>query len=177
MHAYSRNLPASSWFLALSAITTWSVGCEAEQSPLVTPSATDVETYYEYAGILAVEMSGNVGQVTVVIDRDEYRMGGRVWAMASPFIFLFSTATLQAFEDYTGLGGIRVIVRYPDGSVLAQALLERGEFNDVTWPRALNVAGHARIEGTASPGFMRDLVRFGEEHTDFQYNPEYIQLP
>ena len=153
------------------------VGCQADQVSLVTPDATDVREYYEYGGELDVAMSGNVAQVTVAIDRDEYRMGGRVWAMASPYIFLFSPATKQVFEDYTGLGGVRVIVRYEDDSVLAEALLERGEMSEATWLRALNVAGHARNEGTQSPGFMRDLVRWGEDHTDFRYNREFIELP
>ena len=149
-------------------------GCQAEAPPLVRPDASDVRAYYEYGGSLEVEMSGNVAHVTVEIDREEYRMGGRVWAMASPYIFLFSPATRQAFRDFSGLGGVRVIVVYADGGVLAQALLERAEFNEITWPRALNVAAFARTEGTQSPGYMRDLVRFGEEHTDFQYNREFI---
>ena len=149
-------------------------GCQAEAPPLVRPDASDVRGYYQYAGSLEVEMSGNVAQVTVGIDAEEYRMGGRVWAMASPYIFLFSPATQQAFQDYSGLGGVRIIVVYEDGGVLAQALLERAVFNDVTWPRALNVAGYARSQGTQSPGYMRDLIRFGEEHTDFQYNREFI---
>lgn len=151
-------------------------GCQLDQDPLRTPRASDLEEYYEYEGDLALEMSGNVVQVTVVIDRDEYRMGGRVWAMASPYIFLFSPATRAAFEDYSGLGGVRVIVRYPDESLLAQALLERSALNEVTWQRALNIAGHARNQGTDSPGYMRDLIRFGEEHTAYEYNPEHIRL-
>ncbi len=165
---------------AVSVVVALSLGvaaCERAIAPLRTPTASDLRSYYEYEGDLNIEMSGNVAQVTVVIDRDEYRMGGRVWAMASPYIFLFSPATHQAFEDYTGLGGVRVIVRYPDGSMLARALLERPTLNEVTWQRALNVAGHARNRGTESPGYMRDLVRWGEEHTEFEYNPEHIQLP
>ena len=163
--------------VAAAGVASLIAGCRVDQPPLLTPSASDVETYFEYAGSLAVSMSGNVAQVTVVIDREEYRMGGRVWAMASPYIFLFSQATKGAFEDYSGLGGVRVIVEYEDGGVLAQALLDRSELNEVTWRRALNVVGHARTQGTESPGYMRDLVRWGEEHTDFQYNPEYIRLP
>ena len=164
-------------FVAVTGVASGIAGCQVDQSPLVTPSASDVETYFEYDGSLAVSMSGNVAQVTVVIDQEEYRMGGRVWAMASPYIFLFSPATKEAFEDYSGLGGVRVIVQYEDSGILAQALLERSELNEVTWQRALNVVGQARTQGTESPGYMRDLIRWGEEHTDFQYNPEYIQLP
>jgi len=153
------------------------VACEGGGAPAATPTASEIQPYYEYEGELSVEMSGNVARVAVVIGRDEYRMGGRVWAMASPYIFLFSAATQRVFQDFPGLGGVRVIVQYPDGSILAQALLGRGELSDVTWQRALNIAGNARTQGTESPGFMRDLVRYGEEHTEFEYNPQYIQLP
>lgn len=151
--------------------------CETEDTPLITPDASQIQEYYEYEGGLEVEMSGNVAQVMVEIDRDEYRMGGRVWAMASPYIFLFSSSTQEAFQDFSGLAGVRVIIRYPEEGVLAQALLERSELNEITWQRALNVAGMARTQGTESPGYMRDLVRYGEEHTDFEYNPEFIELP
>ena len=151
--------------------------CEGSEAPTVTPTASEVQSYYEYEGDLSVEMSGNVARVVVVIGRDEYRMGGRVWAMASPYIFLFSSATQGVFQDFSGLGGVRVIVQYPDESILAQALLERGELSDVTWQMALNITGNARIQGTESPGFMRDLIRYGEEHTEFNYNPQYIQFP
>ncbi len=167
-----RSFPVYMLAASLAAVA----GCQVDQDPLRTPRAADLQEYYEYEGELALEMSGNVAQVTVVIDRDEYRMGGRVWAMASPYIFLFSSATRTALEDYTGLGGVRVIVRYPDGSLLAQALLERSALNEMTWQRALNIAGHARNQGTDSPGYMRDLIRFGEEHTVFEYNPEHIRL-
>ncbi|MDE0393792.1 MAG: hypothetical protein OYK82_03340 [Gammaproteobacteria bacterium] len=166
--------PVRSLLFLVAGIAGLLGGCQAETLPLVRPDASDIRAYYEYGGSLEVEMSGNVAHVTVEIDREEYRMGGRVWAMASPYIFLFSPATQQAFRDYSGLGGVRVIVVYTDGGVLAQALLERSEFNEITWPRALNVAAYARTEGTQSPGYMRDLVRFGEEHTDFQYNREFI---
>jgi hypothetical protein len=69
---------------------------------------------------------------------------------------------------------VRVIVRYPDGGMLAQALLEAGTLNSIGWERALSIAGWARSEGTERPGYMRDLIRWGEENTDFEYNPEYI---
>ena len=170
------GLPVPGWFFLflVAGIAGLLGGCQPAAPPLVRPDASDVRAHYEYGGSLEVVMSGNVAHVTVEIDREEYQMGGRVWAMASPYIFLFSPATQQAFRDFSGLGGVRVIVVYTDGGVLAQALLERSEFNEITWSRALNVAAYARTEGTQSPGYMRDLVRFGEEHTDFQYNREFI---
>jgi hypothetical protein len=57
---------------------------------------------------------------------------------------------------------------------MAEALLSRGTLNDYSWRQALNVAGQARRDATTSPGRMRDLVEWGEDHTDFEYNPRYI---
>lgn len=141
------------------------------------PTAAQVAKYYDYAGDLSVAMNGNVAEVTVTVDQEEYRMGGRVWAMAAPYIFLFSSATQDAFQDFGGLGGVRVVIRYTEGGIVSQALLDRNALNEATWPRALNVAALARTQGTESPGYMRDLVRWGEDHTDFEYNPDYIKLP
>lgn len=160
----------------LAVATVLLAGCEAASDLPPPPSATELRSYYEYGGEIRVEMSGNVGQIHVVIDRDEYLAGGEVWAKASPYIFLISPGTRQAFTDFPGLGGVRVIVRYGDGTLLAQALLERGALNPGAWSRALNVAAQARSEGTQRPGFMRDLVRVGEDHTTFEYNPEYITV-
>jgi len=153
-------------------------GCEtADESGLRTPSADEVAAYYRAAGDFSVEMSGNVAQVTAVIDRDAYLMGGELWARASPYIFLFSSATQTAMSEHPGLGGIRMIVRYRDGSMVAQAMLDRTTMPAGRWPQALSVAARARSEGSERPGFMRDLVRWGEDHTHFEYNPEYISVP
>jgi len=153
-------------------------GCEtADDSGLRTPSADEVAAYYRAAGDFTVEMSGNVAQVTAVIDQDAYLMGGELWARASPYIFLFSSATQTAMSEHPGLGGIRMIVRYRDGSMVAQAMLDRTTMPAGRWPQALSVAARARSEGSERPGFMRDLVRWGEDHTHFEYNPEYISVP
>jgi hypothetical protein len=151
-----------------------SLGCRPSNAPADPPSADEVAAHYTYEGDLEVAMSGNVAQVTVSIDRDQYRMGGELWARASPYIFLFSPATREALETHPGLGGVRVIVNYQNGSMVAEALLERGTLNTVGWDRALHVAGLARTEGSQSPGYMRDLVAWGEDHTEFQYNREYV---
>jgi hypothetical protein len=152
------------------------LGCDERSDLPPPPSPSELGAYYDYDGDISVEMSGNVGQLHVVIDREDYLAGGEVWAKASPYIFLFSPGTREVFNDYPGLGGVRVVVRYGDGTLLAQALLERGALNQGNWTRALNVAAQARSEGTQRPGFMRDLVRWGEDNTTFEYNPEYITV-
>ncbi len=152
-------------------------GCDEGEGAGPPPTAAQVAEHYRAVGTFSVEMSGNVAQVTTVIDRDAYRMGGELWARASPYVFLFSAPTQEVFQAYPGLGGVRMIVRYGDGSLVAEALLDRASMPAGRWGRALSIAGQARAEGSERPGYMRDLVRWGEDHTEFRYNPEYIPVP
>jgi hypothetical protein len=149
-------------------------GCDREGPERPVPSAEELAGHWEYSGALSVEVSGNVAQISVTIDPADYARGGDLWAKALPYIFIFSPGTRDAFREHPGLGGVRVMTRHPGGDIMAQAMLERGTLTEATWRRALNVAGRARREGTERPGYMSDLVRFGEDNTDFQYNPSYI---
>jgi len=148
--------------------------CEREGPGHPVPSAAQIAPYYDYAGLLDVEISGNVAHVSVTIDPADYARGGDLWAKSFPYIFLFSPGTREAFREHPGLGGVRVMIRHPGSDIMAQAMLERGTLTEGTWRRALNIAGRARQEGTERPGLMTDLVHFGEDHTDYQYNPDYI---
>ena len=152
-------------------------GDRETEEQLRAPSAGEIAGYFDYAGEISVEMSGNVAQVTVVVDREQYRRGGELWARAFPYIVLFSPGTRQALADHRGLGGVRAVVRYGDGTMVARALLERGSLTPVSWQEALNTAARARSEGSERPGLMRDLVHMGEDHTSYEYNPEYISGP
>jgi len=147
------------------------MGCE--DPDLSIPSAGEVEARYEFHGPIHAEIRGNVAQVTVEIPPSEIERGGALWAKSVPYIFLFSRGTLELFEDHPGLAGVRFVARAPDDALIAQALLERGALTPATWPRALSIAGTARKEGTDSPARMQDLVHWGEDHTDFEYNPRY----
>ncbi|TVP75535.1 MAG: hypothetical protein EA352_08085 [Gemmatimonadales bacterium] len=139
------------------------------------PTAEEMAGYYSFGGgELDVTMSGNVARVTVTLDPETYRMGGTTWARAIPYLFLFTSGTRDAFREHEGLGGVRVRTRHPGGDIMAEALLERGALSERNWIRAINQAGEARREATQRPGLMMDVIRWGEDHTDFQYNPEYI---
>ena len=54
-------------------------------------------------------------------------------------------------------------------------MLLRDELNDLTWRRALNIAGVARRDGTEQPSKLEDLARWGEDHTEYEYNPRYVR--
>lgn len=170
-HAASRAL-AAALFLLLA-------GCQGPDRGELPPppSAVEVRPYYAYTGELEVQITGNVARVEVVVDPAPYTRGGDLWAKGMPYLFLFSQGTRDALNDFPGLGGVRLVTLHPNGDVMAEALLTRGTLNDYSWRQALNVAAQARRDATERPGRMRDLVRWGEDHTEFEYNPRYISSP
>ena len=87
---------------------------------------------------------------------------------------LFTQETQQLFRDYPGLAGVRVITRTPDRGEVARVFLVRDTLTDVLWRRSLNIAGRARQDGTRRPSLLEDLVRWGEDHTEYEYNREII---
>ena len=103
----------------------------------------------------------------------QIRRGGVLWAKVGPYILLFSDDTQSLFEDYPGLAAVEVKTELAGGREIARALLTRNELSDILWRRSLNIAGKARRDGTKRPSLLDDLVRWGEEHTRYEYNKEY----
>jgi hypothetical protein len=79
------------------------------------------------------------------------------------------------FEDVPGVSAVRVITHLPDGEEVARAMLRRDELSDILWRRTLNILGHALQEGRQNPRRLEELTEWGEEHTEFHYNPAYVQ--
>jgi len=144
-----------------------------EEPNLSVPSTTAVEDAFQYEGNLSVSMNGNVAEVTVVQPEHQIRRGGTLWAKVGPYVLLFSQETERLFESYPGLAGVRVKTTLPSGQDVAEALLPRDALNELTWKRALNIAGRARRDGTRRPTLLEELVRWGEDHTEYDYNPRY----
>lgn len=144
-----------------------------EGADLTLPTADDIESSYEYSGGLEADISGNVAVLTVDQSPDHLRRGGIMWAKVGPYVFLFSEETRTLFDAYPGLAGVRVVTRVPGGSEVASAVLARDAMSDVQWRRALNIAGQARRDGTRSVTLLENLIRWGEDHTDFEYNPAF----
>jgi len=164
---------------AANARGLWAVGILAlgllsgcQERDLTVPMAKEVEAAFTYDGSLSVEMNGNVAEVSVSQAAQDLRRGGTLWAKVGPYVLLFSEESENLFLSYPGLAGIRVITT-TGGTEVARALLPRDALNDLTWRRALNIAGRARRDGTRRPTLLEALVRWGEEHTDFSYNPHY----
>jgi hypothetical protein len=147
-------------------------GCQdAVEVPMPDPAA--VAAYYSYDGDLSVHLNGNVVEITVSQPAAQLRRGGALWARVGPFVLLFSEETHRLFEENAGVAGVRVITQVAGGPEVARARLARSELSDVLWRRSLNIAGRARLDGTEKPTLLEDLVRWGEDHTEFAYNPRY----
>jgi len=140
---------------------------------LTLPTAETVAGYYSYEGTLEAQLSGNVAEVVVTQPTAQLRRGGALWARVGPYIVLFTDGTQKLLEDYPGLAGVRVITRVARGPEVARALLTRDTLTGVQWRRTLNIAGRARLNGTERPALLEDLVRWGEDHTEFEYNARY----
>lgn len=154
--------------LALLATT----GCE--EPDLTLPTDDQVAEYFSATRIASARMAGNVAEITIAQSADQLRRGGRIWAQVGPYIYLFSDPTLALFSDFGGLAGVRVVTTVGTAEV-ARALLPRTALNELTWRRALNVSGRARLEGSERITLLEELIEYGEDHTDYTYNERYIQ--
>lgn len=139
------------------------------------PSVAQVDSIYEISTTTpdSVRLSGNVVELRFRQDPDQLRRGGSLWARVGPYIYLFSPSTRTLFEDFAGVGGVRVITLGPDGGEIARALLPREEMTDIRWRRSLNILGHALQEGTRRPTRLEDLINWGEKYTEHRYSEEY----
>ena len=159
--------------LPMLGVVVIAAGC-AEQSGLPLPNAGEVETYYEVDAALEAQVVGNVATVRIAQDPTLIRRGGALWAKVGPYIYLFSEETHQLFLDYPGLAGVRFVTYVGDADV-ASALLERAELSDVLWRRAKNIAGQARRDGSSRVTLLEDLVEWGEDHTEYEYNSRFTR--
>lgn len=161
------------WVATLFALLG-AAACEEPQD-LTLPGVDDVQTAYAAVpGLESVDVNGNVAVVVVRQSPEQLRRGGSLWARVGPYVYLFSEETRGLFEQYPGLAGVRVITRTSSATV-ANALLARDELTDVLWRRALNIAGHARRDGTERITLLEDLIEWGEDHTEFKYNARFVR--
>jgi hypothetical protein len=150
-------------------------GACQEPPELLLPTVEQAKGYYSTVPELKdVEINGNVAVVVVVQSTQQLRRGGSLWARVGPFVYLFSEETRKLFEDYNGLAAIRVITQTSNGTTVANALLARDTLTDVLWRRSLNISGLARRDGTERITLIEDLISWGEDHTEFEYNQRYV---
>ena len=150
-------------------------GAACEVSDLPVPSEAEARAHYESSSALSFRVSGNVLEITVNQPLQQVRRGGTLWAKVGPYIYLFTQETESLLRAYPGLAGVRVITQTSRRDTeVARALLRRNQLNQLTWRRAKNISGKARLDGTKRPSFLEDLVDWGEDHTDFEYSSEFV---
>lgn len=162
--------------LVLAAVATLAAtlatGC-GEDEPTVLPSAEEVESYYLYPEGLEASTEGSVAEIRAVQPTRHLERGGRLWARAGPYVLLFSEETRSLFREYPDLTAVQVTTVTPDGTPVARASLHRDTLTGTLWRRSLNLSGRARREGTEQPTRLEALVRWGEEHTEYEYAPRF----
>ncbi len=167
-----RTIPAAARALVAAFLATAAAGCHKQE--LATPTAEEVASYYTYAGDLDVAMNGNVAEITAQQPARQLRRGGKLWAKVGPYVLLFNVGTEGLFTDYPGLAAVKVTTVTTGKKEVASATLRRTDLNGLTWKRALNISGKARLNGTKQVTLLEDLVRWGEDHTERHwYNPTY----
>jgi len=92
-----------------------------------------------------------------------------------PYIYLFSPQTQELFSRWSGVAAVRVRTTLDGGGWVAEAMLRRDALNALTWNDARRVVARARTEGTDRPGYLEDLIDYGEDRTDYRYNPRYVE--
>lgn len=147
-------------------------GCERPEE-LRLPTDSDLAGMYGEGPEVA--LNGNVVDIEVYQPADQLRRGGATWAKVGPYIYLFSPQTQEIFETWSGVGGVRVTTSDGRGRLVARALLPRGTLNSLTWPRAINLVGKARLEGTHRPSYILDLIEYGEEIAEYEYSTSYVK--
>lgn len=149
------------------------LGACAPEPDLELPSASELEGLY--GSRASLRLNGNVVEVDVEQDPRQLERGGPLWARVGPYIYLFSPQTRDVFQQYSGVAAVRVRTRTPGGEEVARAMLHRDELSSLTWPDAIQRVARARKEGTERPGYLENLVEFGEDRTTHEYNARYVK--
>lgn len=139
------------------------------------PDGDEVLPYYaQHRGVDSLRMNGNVVVLHVEQPFDQLDRGGSLWARVGPFVYLMTPSTRSVFEDFPGVAAVRVVTHLPSGHEVARAMLRRDALSGIRWQRTLNILGHALQEGQQNPRRLEELTEWGERHTEFRYNPDYV---
>ena len=168
-------VPLSSFAVCLLLLTACDDLRSAFREP-PPPAVDQVRPYYAgHRDLLSLDMDGNVLELRVRQTSEQIERGGVIWARVGPFISLMSPATRSVFADFPGIAAVRVETVAPNGDTVARATLRRDRLSDVRWQRTLGLLGRALQDGTNSPRRLEELREWGEEHTEYEYNPNYVK--
>jgi len=163
------------WSLLLVLPILSLVGCDRLLPRAVTvPTAAQADSVFRAHGIEAtVTVSGNVVELDAAQPAIQLERGGALWARVGPYIYLFSPATSQLFDNYPGLAAVRTRTHVGRREV-ATAQLVRDTMRAGEWRQATGILAQALKEGTYRPSRLEELVRWGERFTTYHYNPAFV---
>jgi hypothetical protein len=142
-------------------------GCQSPEREWVLPDPAHVTEWFGES--TEVSFSGNVLEIRGTLSEDFLRRGGRIWERSGPYFYLFNVHVQALLQEYPDIAAVRAITFSSDGEELARATLHRSELSEVQWREALGRASLAQSQGTASPRRIEELIRYGEDRTEFQY--------
>lgn len=161
-------------WVAAASLAALTLGCGGGAEEPAMPPEAEVQTLYGDA--VEAEISGNLIRLRVPMPAG-FERGGTLWARSGPYFYLFTTATRDLLANYPDVAAVEVIASTAEGEQVARARLLRGTLNGITWPHAIAYASQAQAEGTESPRFVDRLVRYGEDNTEFEYDPDFVPPP
>ncbi len=134
---------------------------------------TPEEAASRYGAGVAIDLRGNLLEVRAPMTAEQLERGGTLWARAGPYFYLFSTATRDLFVEYPDLAAVRVVTETEAGEEVARAELLRDTISEPRWRQALGLAALAQQEGTRRPRRLEEMIYFGEDFAQYEYNPEF----
>lgn len=159
---------AGRWRMTFALLGVLAGGCaQEERRDWVLPEPTEVASWFGTG--TEARISGNVVEIRGVIAPEFLRRGGSLWARSGPYFYLFNVHVRDLLVKYPDVAAVRAIAVTHDGRELARATLNRGELSEYQWREALALASLAQTEGTEHPRRVDDLIRWGEDHTEFTY--------
>ncbi len=169
--------------LAATLLVGFLAGCDAvdratsrlRDEPATVPDAETARSYFrELRHIMELSVDGNVIEMRVQQPVRQILRGGALWARVGPYVYILSPGVQKLFEEHGGVAGVRVTTVLPDGEEVARALLRRDALSEINWRRAHNLLGRALQADPGQARRLEELRIWGEEHTQYWYNPEYV---
>lgn len=156
------------WKLSVVVVlVAFATGCGGEPAVWELPDPATVAEWYGPGTEASID--GNVLEIRGTVERSHIERGGRIWARASPYFYLFNVHIRQLLLDYPDLAAVRATTYTANGVEVARALVTREGLSGPRWNEALARTSLAQQEGTSNPGLVERLTRFGEENTEYEY--------
>lgn len=143
------------------------LGCGTAEREWVLPAPEEAAGWFGEG--TEARLSGNVLELRGTVDPDFLRRGGRIWQRSGPYFYLFNVHVQALLRDYPDLAAVRAVALTEEGEELARATLLRGELSEIQWREALARTSLAQTQGTDNPRRIEELIRYGEDHTEFSY--------